>query len=189
MGEIVLARHGQTEWSLGGRHTGRSDVPLTDVGRHQAERLGPRLRAWSFDRALTSPLRRAADTSTIAGFAGAEAREDLVEWDYGDYEGLTTSEIRERVPGWSLWTDGVPGGEMPGDMGARLDPLVAELREIEGDVVVFAHGHVLRVLTARWLGLPPAAGALFVLSTATVSVLGHERGTPALRLWNEGAHL
>lgn len=189
MGEIVLARHGETEWSLSGQHTGFTDIPLTDEGRRQGELLGRRLRAWSFGRVLTSPLRRAAETCTIAGFPEAETRDDLVELDYGDYEGMTTPEIREQVPGWSLWTDGALDGETPEDVGARLDPLVAELRELEIDVAIFAHGHVLRVLAARWLGLPPASGALFALSTGTVSALGHERGTAVIRLWNDDAHL
>jgi probable phosphoglycerate mutase len=183
--ELVLVRHGQTEWSRTGRHTGRTDVPLTGEGRRLASRLAASLAGRRFARVLTSPLSRAADTCRLAGLGeGAQAREELLEWDYGEYEGLTTPEIRERRPGWSLWRDGAPGGESPALVGARADRLLADLRGLPGDAALFAHGHVLRVIAARWLGLEPADGALLALSTATVSVLGWERETAVLRLWN-----
>jgi broad specificity phosphatase PhoE len=183
--EVVLVRHGETEWSRDARHTGRTDVPLTDEGRRQAERLRGALGDWSFSRVLASPLLRALDTCRLAGLSDrAELSEALLEWDYGDYEGDTTAQIRERRPDWNLWRDGCPGGESAADVGARVDPLVAELQASEGDVAVFAHGHLLRVLAARWLEMPPEAGARFWLATATISVLGFERETPAFRRWN-----
>jgi broad specificity phosphatase PhoE len=183
--EVVLVRHGETEWSRVGRHTGRTDVPLTDLGRAQAERLREVLGEWSVTRVLTSPLGRALDTCRLAGFADrAELSDALLEWDYGDYEGETTAEIRELRPGWDLWRDGCPGGETVAGVSARVDPLIAELKASEGDVALFAHGHVLRVLAARWVELPPEAGARFWLATATISVLGFERETTAFRRWN-----
>ena len=183
--EVVLVRHGETEWSRTLRHTGRSEIPLTELGRDEARLLGPILGDWTFSRVLASPLGRAIETCSIAGYADrAETTDALLEWDYGDYEGITTKEIREGRPGWFLWRDGVPGGEGAGDVGARVDPVVEELKRAEGDVVVFAHGHLLRVLTARWLGLEPEAGALFALSTGTLSVLGFERETAVIRRWN-----
>ena len=183
--ELVLLRHGETEWSRDGLHTGRTDIPLTDEGRRQAERLRDGLGEWSFTRVLASPLRRALDTCRLAGFGDrAEPSDALLEWDYGEYEGLTTPEIRERRPGWYLWSDGCPGGESTTDVGSRVDPLVSELKESEGSVAVFAHGHVLRVLAARWVELPPEAGARLWLATATMSVLGFERETAAIRRWN-----
>ena len=188
MGDVVLVRHGETEWSRGGRHTGRTDVPLTDAGRDQAERLRPGLEGRSFARVLTSPLSRAADTCRLAGLGDrAETTDDLLEWDYGEYEGLTTPQIREVRPGWSLWRDGCPGGEVASQVASRAERVIAPLRELEGDAVLFAHGHVLRVLTARWIDLPPENGAHFALSTASLSVLGWERETPAIRLWNRVA--
>ena len=183
--EVVLVRHGQTEWSRDLRHTGRTDVPLTDEGRAQAERLRDALRDWTFNRVLASPLSRALDTCRLAGFGdSAELSDALLEWDYGDYEGETTPQISEGRPGWNLWRDGCPGGEASADVGARVDPLISELKASDGDVLVFAHGHLLRVLAARWLELPPEAGARFWLATATISVLGFERETPAFRRWN-----
>jgi probable phosphoglycerate mutase len=183
--EVVLVRHGETEWSRDGRHTGRTDVPLTDVGRSQAGRLRDALGAWSFTRVLASPLARALDTCRLAGFGDrAELSDALLEWDYGEYEGETTAQIRELRPGWNLWRDGCPGGEAAADVGVRVDPLVSELKACEGDVVVFAHGHLLRVLAARWVELPPEAGARLWLATATISVLGFERETAAVRRWN-----
>jgi probable phosphoglycerate mutase len=183
--EIVLIRHGETEWSRDGRHTGRTDVPLTDAGRRQAELVGEWLAGRTFARVLTSPLGRALETCRLAGLGDrAEPREELLEWDYGEYEGVTTAQIRERRPDWYLWRDGCPGGESAADVGRRVDGLVAELREADGDAAVFAHGHVLRVLTARWLGLDPEKGALFALATATLSVLGWERETAVIRVWN-----
>jgi broad specificity phosphatase PhoE len=183
--EVVLVRHGETEWSRDHRHTGRTDVPLTAEGRRQAERLRDALAEWSFTRVLSSPLSRALDTCRLAGYGDrAEQSDELLEWDYGEYEGETTDRIRESRPGWNLWRDGCPGGETVADVSARVDPIVSELKDSEGDVAVFAHGHVLRVLAARWLEMAPEAGARFWLATATISVLGFERETPAFRRWN-----
>jgi broad specificity phosphatase PhoE len=183
--EIVLIRHGETEWSRDGRHTGSIDIPLTDEGRRQAELVGSWLAGRAFDRVLTSPLSRALETCRLAGFGErAEPREELLEWDYGEYEGLTTPQIRERRPDWYLWRDGCPGGETGADVGRRADRVVGELREADGDAALFAHGHVLRVLTARWLELDPEKGALFALATATLSVLGWERETAVIKVWN-----
>jgi broad specificity phosphatase PhoE len=183
--EAVLVRHGETEWSRDGRHTGRTDIALTGEGRRQAERLRDAFGEWGVTRVLTSPLSRALDTCRLAGFGDrAEITDHLLEWDYGEYEGLTTPEIRELRPGWNLWRDGCPGGESTADVGARVDPLVAELSASDGDVVLFAHGHVLRVLAARWVELPPEDGARLPLATATISALGFERETPAIRRWN-----
>jgi broad specificity phosphatase PhoE len=183
--EIVLIRHGETEWSRDGRHTGRTDIPLTDMGRRQAELVGEWLAGRTFARVLTSPLGRALETCRLAGLGDrAEPREELLEWDYGEYEGVTTAQIRERRPDWYLWRDGCPGGESAADVGRRVDGLVAELRQADGDAAVFAHGHVLRVLTARWLELDPEKGALFALATATLSTLGWERETAVIRVWN-----
>ncbi len=188
--EIVLIRHGETEWSRDLRHTGLTDVPLTDEGRRQAAALGVPLAGRDFALVLTSPLGRALETSRLAGLAGAaQVREDLGEWDYGDYEGLTTLEIRERRPEWWLWRDGCPGGEDPAQVGGRVDRVLSEARAADGNCALIAHGHVLRVLAARWIGLGAADGARFGLSTATVSVLGWERDTPVLSLWNDAGHL
>ena len=182
---LVLVRHGETEWSRGGRHTGRTDIPLSDRGRDEALALRERLDGWTFARVLSSPLSRALDTARLAGFADeVETDEDLLEWDYGDYEGLTTADIRARRPRWSLWADGTPGGESAAAVGTRVDRTIKELRDADADVLVFAHGHVLRVLTARWLSLTPADGRLFALDPATVSVLGYERETPVIQCWN-----
>jgi broad specificity phosphatase PhoE len=183
--ELVLVRHGETEWSRAGRHTGRTDVPLTDAGRKQAAALGASLRGREFALVLTSPLSRASETCRLAGLGEvAQERADLMEWDYGAYEGLTTPEIREERPGWTLWRDGVPGGETSEEVGARVDRVIAELRAAGGDAAIFAHGHLLRVLAARWLGLDPGDGRLFALDTATIGVLGYERETAVIRLWN-----
>jgi probable phosphoglycerate mutase len=182
--ELVLVRHGETEWSRDGRHTGATDVPLTEVGREQAGAVREALAGESFGRVLTSPLARAADTARLAGYGDAEPRDELREWDYGEYEGRRTAEIREERPGWTLWRDGVPGGETAAQVGARVDRLLAELRRDDGRVLAFAHGHLLRVLAARWVALEPEAGRLFALDTATVGVLGHERETAVIRLWN-----
>lgn len=186
--EVVLVRHGETEWSRTGRHTGRTDVPLTDAGRRQAELLRASLAGRPFAWVLTSPLSRAADTCRLAGLgAPAEPRDELLEWDYGAYEGLTTPQIREERPDWSLWRDGCPGGERPEEVAARADRVIAELRGLDGDAALFAHGHVLRVLSARWIELGPEWGARLVLTTASVSTLGWERETAAIRLWNAPA--
>jgi broad specificity phosphatase PhoE len=183
--EVVLVRHGETEWSRDGKHTGRTDVPLTAPGRKQAEALGEVLGDRAFARVLTSPLARAAETAQLAGFgARAEERTELCEWDYGAYEGRTTAEIREERPGWTLWRDGVPGGETAGEVAERVDRLLAELRTADGDALVFAHGHLLRVLAVRWIGLGPESGRLLALDPATISVLGYERETPVVRVWN-----
>jgi probable phosphoglycerate mutase len=183
--EIVLVRHGETEWSRDGRHTGRTDVPLTEPGRREAEALGGALGAWRFGLVLSSPLIRASETCRLAGLGEvAIPSDDLLEWHYGAYEGRRTKEIREERPDWTLWRDGVPSGETAADVGARADRVVARLREAGGDAAVFAHGHVLRVLAARWLGLEPELGRLFALETATLSVLGYEREAAVIRLWN-----
>lgn len=188
--QVWLVRHGETEWSGLGRHTGRTDVPLTERGRGEAGLLAARLGSQRFVRVLTSPLRRAAETCRLAGFHDvAEVRDDLIEWDYGAYEGMTTHEIRAQRPGWVLWTDGAPAGESAAEVGLRADRVVTELRGIDGDVAVFAHGHVLRVLAARWLGLPPSEGSLLVFGTTAIGVLGYEREIPAIISWNEDCHL
>ncbi len=184
--EVVLVRHGETEWSRTGRHTGVTDVPLTPAGRLQAEGLGARLRAWGFARVLSSPLQRAVATCRLAGLGDVvEVVPALREWDYGSYEGRTTVEIRTERPGWSLWREGAPGGERADEVGARIEAVLAALRASGGDVAVFAHGHVLRVLTACWLGLAPSDGRLFALGTAALSVLGYERETPVVLRWNQ----
>ncbi|MGH2782807.1 MAG: histidine phosphatase family protein [Thermoleophilaceae bacterium] len=183
--EVVLARHGETEWSRDRRHTGLTDVPLTEAGRREATRLGEQLARHDFARVLSSPLERARETCRLAGLGErAELDGDLVEWDYGDYEGITTAQIRERRPGWSLWRDGCPGGETAADVGRRADRVIASLGGVDGDVAVFAHGHVLRVLAARWMGLGPEAGALLKLDTGTLSALGWERETRVVARWN-----
>jgi broad specificity phosphatase PhoE len=181
--EVVLVRHGETEWTRSGQHTGRTDIPLTDAGRRQARSIGERLRARSFALVLTSPLQRAAETARLAGY-DAVARDELREWDYGAYEGRTTNDIRLGHPRWTLWADGVPGGETADEVGRRVERVIHEMRSVAGDVAVFAHGHVLRVLTARWLALPPSDGRLFALDPGSVSVLTYERETPVIRLWN-----
>ena len=182
--EIVLVRHGETEWSRDGRHTGNTDVPLTERGRAQAQALGAALEGRSFDRVLTSPLKRAADTARLAGFGDAEPRDELREWDYGAYEGRKTAEIREERPGWTLWADGVPDGETSAEVATRVDAVLADLRTVEGAALVIAHGHLLRVLAVRWIALEPEAGRMLALDPATVSVLGYEREAPVIRVWN-----
>jgi broad specificity phosphatase PhoE len=183
--EIVLVRHGETEWSRDHRHTGRTDVPLTEAGRRQAELLRDRLADRSFARVLVSPLTRAVDTCELAGLGDrSERRPELMEFDYGEAEGLTTAQMRERTPGWTVWTHDTAGAESPADVGSRLESLLAELRDADGDVAICAHGHVLRVLAALWIGLPPVGGARFALSTGTLSVLGWERETEVVKRWN-----
>jgi broad specificity phosphatase PhoE len=185
--DIWIVRHGETEWSRSGRHTGRTDVPLLAEGCVQAEAVGRWLasRVPSPALVLTSPLSRAADTCRLAGYGDrAEESVDLLEWDYGGYEGRTTDEIRREHPGWTIWTDGVPGGETPSEVGCRADRVLVRARDAGGDVVVFAHGHLLRVLAARWLGLPPIGGRLLSLKAGGVSTLGWERETPVVALWN-----
>ena len=184
----MLVRHGETEWSRAGKHTGRTDVPLTDRGREQALAVGKALRGREFALVLTSPLQRAAETCRLAGFGDqAQERDDLVEWDYGAYEGRTTEEIRKERPGWLVWDDELPGGETLAQVGVRADRVIAEVRAAEGDALLFAHGHVLRILAARWLGLEPRAGRLFALDPATLSTLGYEHETAVLRVWNRPA--
>jgi broad specificity phosphatase PhoE len=184
--EIVLVRHGETEWSRAGKHTGRTDVPLTEQGRREAEAVGAVLRERRFDLVLTSPLARAAETCRLAGLGDvAEPRDELREWDYGAYEGRKTADIRKERRGWTLWRDGVPDGETAAEVGARVDRVIDELRASDGDAVIFSHGHLLRVLAARWLGLEPAAGRLFALDSGTISILGYEREAPVIRVWND----
>lgn len=194
MGDLLLVRHGETEWSLSGRHTGRTDVPLTDRGREQARRLAPLIARHHVAAAFVSPMQRARETARLAGIGGARVDTDLSEWDYGGYEGVTTVEIQRTRPEWFLFTDGVaPGppehpGESPEEVGARAERVLAKidaaLAESEGSVVVVSHGHFLRVLTARRLGLPASAGALFQLSTGTVSRLSTEHGRHVVAGWN-----
>jgi len=185
---LVVVRHGATEWSRSGRHTGRTDLPLLDAGRVEARELGRRLAGHVFTLVFTSPLRRARETCEIAGF-GAQAQDcdDLREWDYGEYEGLTTDEIRGQSPSWSLWRDGAPGGETAQQVGARADRVISVVRQLNGDVLAFAHAHLLRVVGARWVGLPPEAGALFTLAPATISVLSWERDVAVMSRWNDAA--
>ncbi|MEO6712668.1 MAG: histidine phosphatase family protein [Mycobacteriales bacterium] len=182
-------RHGQTAWSALGKHTGRTDIPLTGEGAADAGALAVRLAGLQPALVLSSPLRRARETAERVGYPSPEVLADLSEWHYGDYEGLTTTEIRLGRPDWSLWRDGVPGGESPADVAVRADRVVARLQATPGVTLVFAHGHLLRVLAARWLGLSTEAGRLFALSAGSLSVLGWERELPVLRLWNDVAHL
>jgi len=186
MPEIYLIRHGETEWSLSGKHTGISDLPLTEHGRTQAQLLRPALSTRKFQLVLTSPLRRARETCELAGLADrAGIDPDLREWNYGDYEGLTSQQIHADRPGWSIFDDGGgPGGETPEQVGVRADRVIAKVRAAQGDAALFAHGHVLRVVAARWLGLSPAAGAHFLLDTATLCVLSSQGGIAVLKHWN-----
>ena len=189
---VYLARHGETAWSLTGQHTGLTDLPLTDRGEQNARRLGERLIGLSFVKVFTSPLQRAARTCELAGFgAAAEVDRDLVEWNYGKYEGLRTAEIHARRPDWQLFRDGCPGGELPDQVGVRADRVVRRVRAIKGDVLIFSSGHFLRVLAVRWLGIEPVAGRFFMLSTASVSILGYEHSLsqPVIRLWNDTRHV
>ena len=180
--EVWLVRHGETEWSRDHKHTSTTDLELTPDGEAVARKLAPRLER-SFGLVLTSPRRRARDTATLAGHPAATVDDDLVEWDYGDYEGVTTAEIRETVPGWSVWTHPTPGGEDAAAVTERLDRVVGRLRE-QSTALVFGHGHALRALAARWVGLPVSEGRLLRLDTATVSVLGYERDQPVVLRWN-----
>ena len=182
--QLWLVRHGATEWSRNGRHTGTTDLPLLPDGEDDARALRERLSDADFSLVLTSPLQRARRTAELAGFPDAEIDPDLIEWDYGDYEGITTAEIRETVPGWTVWTHPTPGGETLEQVGARLDRLIARVRAAQGHVLLVSHGHSLRALAARWLGLPPADGRLLRLDTGTISVLGYERETAVVERWN-----
>jgi broad specificity phosphatase PhoE len=189
---VYLARHGETAWSVSGQHTGRTDIPLTVRGERNAESLGQRLIGTTFAKVLTSPLSRARRTCELAGFsARAEADPDLQEWDYGQYEGRRTIDIRKERPDWYLFSDGCPDGESVEAIGARADRVVARLQSVNGNVLVFSHGHILRVIAARWLGLPAGDARLLLLSTAALSVLGYEHALnePAIRLWNDDRHV
>jgi probable phosphoglycerate mutase len=189
---VYLARHGETAWSLTGQHTGMTDLPLTKHGEQNARRLGVRLCGLTFAKVFTSPLQRAARTCELAGFkAAAEIDADLVEWNYGDYEGRRTAEILKERPNWQLFRDGCPDGESPGEVGARADRVVNRVRAIQGDVLIFSSGHFLRVLAARWLGIEPAGGRFFLLDTASLSALGYEHNLsqPVIRLWNDTRHV
>ena len=182
---VFVIRHGETEWSLSGQHTGTTDVSLTDNGRQQAERMRPVLARQTFALVLVSPLQRAHETCGLVGLAeSAIVDPGLMEWSYGEYEGLTPRQIQAKRPGWLIFRDGCPGGETPGQVGARVDQVVARVRLAEGDVALFAHGHVLRVLAARWIGLPPRAGQHFLLNTGTMSILSYYHEIPAVRIWN-----
>jgi probable phosphoglycerate mutase len=187
---IFLVRHGATEWSVTRRHTGRTDLPLTDQGREEVKRLAVRLARERFALVLVSPLTRALETARLTGFGEvAQVEPDLVEWDYGDYDGRTAAEIRQERPGWTPWHGGYPGGETLEDLAARADRVVNGVRDVEGDVALFAHGHILRVITARWLEQPPVVAARYYLATASLSVLGWERETSVIDRWNEACHL
>jgi broad specificity phosphatase PhoE len=182
---IFTVRHGETEWSANGRHTSRTDLPLTEAGRQRATSLAERLSSHSFALVLCSPLRRARETCELAGLGSAAVLcGDLHEWDYGDYEGLTTPQIRERDPNWSLWRDGCPGGESPAEVGARADRVLSQLRSADGDAIAFAHGHILRVVGVRWIRMEVAAGARLALAAGAVNVLGYEHENEVLEHWN-----
>jgi broad specificity phosphatase PhoE len=189
---IYLARHGETEWSLSGQHTGLTDIPLTERGERNARQLAERLLGISFTKVFTSPLQRARRTCELAGFAAvAEVMPELLEWDYGEYEGRRTDEIRAERPTWNLFRDGSPGGETPAQVGERADQAIKKIRAVKGNVLLFSSAHFLRVLAARWLDLPAESGKYFLLSTASVSALGyeHELSEPVLRLWNDVTHV
>jgi broad specificity phosphatase PhoE len=189
---VYLARHGETAWSLTGQHTGLTDLPLTERGERNAQTLGERLNGLKFAKVFTSPLQRVRRTCELAGFREAvEVDRDLLEWNYGDYEGKHTSEIHAERPDWELFRDGCPGGESPQQVGARADHVVNRVRAVEGDVLLFSSGHFLRVLGARWLGLEPAAGRYFLLSTASLSALGyeHNRCQSVIRFWDDTRHV
>lgn len=188
--EIVLVRHGETEWSRSGLHTGRTDVALTELGRRQADQLAAKLEGRVFELVMTSPLQRARATCERAALeVTAELSDDLLEWDYGDYEGRSTAQARVECPGWSVWSHPIVGGETVEAVGRRADSVIERATGVDGDVVLFAHGHFLRILAARWIGLPAVGGSHLTLDTATVSTLGFEREVRVIRNWNEGCHL
>ncbi len=190
--EIYLARHGNTAWTVSGQHTGLTDLPLTPAGERNARRLGERLKGMTFAKVFTSPLQRAARTCELAGFgSAAETDPDLVEWNYGQYEGLRSAEILRDRPDWDLFRDGCPGGESPAQIGERADRVVQRLRAVPGNVLLFSSGHFIRVLTARWLGLDPDTGRYFLLSPASLSALSYEHNlsNPVIRLWNDDHHV
>jgi broad specificity phosphatase PhoE len=185
MGNLWLMRHGETEWSRSGAHTGRTDLPLTDAGRARAKAMGALLKGRRFGLVLTSPLQRARETCRLAGYGDVAVIDaNLHEWDYGRYEGRATDEIRKERPGWSLWADGVPNGESVEQVGERARAVIQRATAADGDAALFAHGHILRILTACWLGLAPVDGKLFALGTASISILGYERETRVITLWN-----
>jgi len=190
---IYLARHGETEWSLSGQHTGVTDLPLTERGEQNARQLGERLKGLTFAKVFTSPVRRAVRTCELAGFgSGAEIDRDLMEWNYGDYEGWRTAEILAERPDWQLFRDGCPHGEAPSEVGKRADRVVSRIRAVNGNVLLFSSGHFSRVFAARWLGLEPGAGRYFLLSTASLSLLAYEHNSllePVIRLWNDTRHV
>jgi len=189
---IYLARHGETAWTLSGQHTGRTDLPLTEIGERNGRALGTRLRGLAFAKVLTSPLQRAFRTCELAGFGNAAERDpDLMEWDYGEYEGRRTAEILVERPDWQLFRDGCPGGETADQVGARADRVISRVRAVRGDVLLFSSAHILRVFAARWLGLEAAGGRYLLLGTASLSLLGYEHNLaePAIRLWNDTHHL
>jgi broad specificity phosphatase PhoE len=189
LSDVYLVRHGETEWSLSGQHTGLTDLPLTESGEEQARRLRPLLTATAFAKVFSSPLQRAMRTCQLSGYGSAvDADPDLIEWNYGDYEGKTRPQILAQRPGWLIFRDGCPNGESPKDVGIRADRVISRIREVDGNVLVFSSGHLLRVLMARWLGLEPSGGRYFKLGTATLSVIGHDhnnRAEPVIRLLNE----
>ena len=189
--QVWLVRHGETDWARSGRHTGRTDIPLTDLGRQQAAALATRLAGRPFALVLTSPRSRALETASLAGFPAARIDPDLGEWDYGAFEGRTTAEIRIEIPDWSIWTGPWQGGETVDAVGVRADRVIERCLDprVEGDVVLFAHGHLLRVLAARWIGLPAAGGSHLALGTATVGILGWDRANRVIETWNEACHL
>ena len=189
---VYLARHGETAWTITGQHTGLTDLPLTERGERNARRLAERLRGLTFAKVFTSPLQRAARTCELAGFgAVAEIDRDLLEWNYGEYEGRVTADILRERPDWQLFRDGCPGGESPNEVGTRADRVVQRVHEVEGDVLLFSSGHFLRVLAARWLGLDASIGRCFLLSTASLSALGYEHNLsqPVIRLWDDTRHV
>jgi probable phosphoglycerate mutase len=185
--EVVLVRHGETEWSRSGRHTSRTDLDLTDSGRAAAASLAPMLAGRRFARVLVSPMRRSVVTAQLAGFDDVEELADLCEWDYGEYEGRTRDEIRDKVPDWTVWTHESPGGESAPEVAARVDRVISHVRAIDGDILVFGHGHALRVMAARWCDWPPEKGARLALDPASVCVLGYDRDLPVVRQWNWSA--
>ena len=191
--EVYMARHGNTAWTQTGQHTGLTDLPLTPDGERNAQRLGERLRGIAFAKVFTSPLQRASRTCELSGFgASAEIDRDLVEWDYGKYEGLTSAQIRQQRPDWDLFRDGAPGGESPAQIGERADRVVERVRRVSGNVLLFSSGHFIRVFTARWLGLSPGTGGrYFLLSPASLSAVSyeHDLSRPVIRLWNDDHHV
>lgn len=186
--KLFLVRHGETAWTISGKHTGLTDIPLTENGTHQAKQLSLRLKKEQFSHVFSSPLQRARSTCELCGFKPI-LDSDLVEWDYGDYEGLTSKEIAQKDPSWNLFTQKTPGGETLEAVGKRADHFLAKLRKLKGDIALFSSGHILRVLAARFLELPPENGRQWILSPASLSILGHEHGNPVLMLWNDTGHL